>query len=93
MTAHRVIRYWGFFYPISIYNRIGSVLLVSGLFSALMSVSFLFWNRGLYVESIVEAGAAFGLVFLMLYMGPRIHLRASYVRSIDEIRPQHTSKN
>jgi hypothetical protein len=61
-TAHAVLRYWRIFYPVSIFNHVGGLLLGCGLVTMYGSISALLWIKGFQVAAILVLFASIELV-------------------------------
>lgn len=85
-TAHRVCRYWGIPYPISVFNKWGSIVLSGGLLLMFLSVAVLFWERGLLWGAYPTAVAGFGVVALA-WAFRRMHAGWPHLIDVDEDPP------
>jgi hypothetical protein len=83
-TAHRVLRYWRIFYPVSTFNRIGAVAFSFGLVAMFCSIAVLLWIRGLHCAS---GFAGFSGVALILFGASfrGMHGKAKYMVHVDEL--------
>jgi hypothetical protein len=83
-TAHRVVRYWGIFYPVRIFNRIGALAFSSGLLSMFWSIAVLLWIKVLNTLSVIVAFSSIGLVVFGFYFR-RMHGKATYMTNVDNV--------
>jgi hypothetical protein len=83
-TAHRVLRYWRIFYPVSIFNKVGAQLFGLGLLFMFWSIAVLLWIRTFHKLGILVAISGFGLVLFGLHFR-RMHGDGEHMVPIDEI--------
>jgi len=82
-TAHRVLRYWGILFPISIFNRLGSGFFSLGILSMFISVGILLLQRGIFLLGILTIILGFG-IFLFGISFRRMHKGGKYLINIDK---------
>lgn len=84
-TAHRVIRYWNIFYPLSIFNKVGGMLFVAGVSLMLAAIGSLLFARNIIVAAVVLTFWALGL-FVFGRNFRKLHEQtASYMVPVDPI--------
>jgi len=83
-TAHRAVRYWRIFYPVSIYNFIGGLAFSGGLLTMLWSVAALLWNKNMIAAAWTVAISAVALIGFG-FSFRRMHGIASYMVKVDEL--------
>jgi hypothetical protein len=82
-TAHRVIRYWGIFYPSTIYQRIGGLAMHAGLVSMFASISVLLWSRDITIGAIIVGIYSIGLVIYAESFRRMHGKQAPYITPLD----------
>lgn len=91
-TAHRVVRYWHIFYPVSIFNLIGAVAFSFGLVAMFCSIAVLLWVRGLHCASGFACLSGVGLVLFGASFR-RMHGDAKHVVRVDELPEGGDTRN
>jgi len=86
-TAHRVIRFYQIFYPVSIFNKIGAICFSGGLLFMLWSIAALLWINNMLCEAVVVFVLGATIVVFGFYFR-RMHERgASYMVNVDDNIP------
>lgn len=85
-TAHRVCRYWGIFYPVSIFNRIGALAFSAGLLFMFLCVAVLFYQRDAVALGTLTAVSGGGIVLFGMYFR-RMHAGGPHMVNVDEPSP------
>lgn len=88
-TAHRVCRYWGIFYPVSVFNRIGSLLFNAGLLLMFLCLAVMFWHRDALVLAVLAAISGMGIVLFGAYFR-RMHSGGRHMVNVDEVLPNQS---
>ncbi len=81
-TAHKVVRYWRIFFPVSRFLRVGFSAFSLGLVFMFLTVSMLLFNKKMIIEAWAVIISALTVVGLFLYFR-RIHQAASYMINVD----------
>jgi hypothetical protein len=82
-TAHRVVRFWRIFYPVSVYNLVGAIAFNIGLLTMYLSIAALLASRQMYAAAITVAASGVGLISLG-YVFRSMHGNAFYMVHVDE---------
>jgi hypothetical protein len=85
-TAHRVLRYWRIFYPVSIFNKVGAMSFNMGLLLMFLSIAALFLQKELRTLSILTAGSGLAIVIFGLYFR-RMHTGGPHIIDVDQPSP------
>lgn len=85
-TAHRVCRYWGIFYPVSIFNRIGALAFSAGLLFMFLSVAVLFYQRDALALALLATMSGVGIVLFGMYFR-RMHAGGQHMVNVDQASP------
>jgi hypothetical protein len=85
-TAHRVISYWGIFYPVSIFSIIGGIAMNVGILAMFSTVAVLLMSRGIFRGAIFVATYGILLIMYTAFFRPRNGGRASHFTPVDNCR-------
>ncbi len=85
-TAHRVCRYWGIFYPVSIFNRIGALAFSAGLLFMFLCVAVLFYQRDALTLAVLAAISGVGIVLFGMYFR-QMHAGGQHMVNVDKAPP------
>ncbi|HEY5705210.1 MAG TPA: hypothetical protein VIS96_06525 [Terrimicrobiaceae bacterium] len=83
-TAHRVIRFWRIFYPVSRYNFVGAIVFSLGLVAMFWSIAVLLWLRG-FPGMAVFVGISAVLLVVFGFSFRSMHGRADYMVEVDDV--------
>ena len=83
-TAHRVCRYWGVFYPVSVFNFVGALTFSAGLLFMFFCTAVLFYQRGAFVLAVFVAISGMGIVSFGMYFR-RMHAGGKHMVNVDEV--------
>lgn len=88
-TAHRVCRYWGIFYPVSVFNRIGALAFSAGLMFMFLCIAVLLWQRDAVALAALAAISGVGIVLFGMYFRS-MHTGGQHLVNVDEAPPNLT---
>lgn len=85
-TAHRVLRYWRIFYPVSIFNKIGALAFSAGLLLMFLCVAALFFQHKVRSLAILTAISGIAIVLFGLHFR-RMHAGGEHMIDVDGPSP------
>jgi hypothetical protein len=84
--AHRVCRDWGIFFPVSIFNRGGTLVFSAGMLPMFLCVAVLFYQRDALALAVPATMSAVGIVLFGMYFR-QMHAGRQHLVNVNEASP------
>ena len=85
-TARRVIRYWGIFYPVSIFGLIGGIAMNIGLLAMFASIAVLLYSRDITTGALFVGIYGVMLIVYTFFFRPKHGGSAAHLTLVDNHR-------